>query len=89
MKNYELTELEKQVLKEALSDGFAYDGGNETFLTWGFGGKRERGAVASLVKKGVLNIFKEGGDVYVYCGEGLNIGDIEELAGLPRKWTKS
>lgn len=89
MKNYELTELEKQVLKEALSCGFAYDGGNETFLCWGFVGKRERGAVASLVKKGVLNIFTDSGDVYVYCGEGLNVGDIEELAGLPRTWTKS
>lgn len=66
-----LTELEKKVLREALSEGYIYDSTyDETakshFLCWGFEGKQERGAVASLVKKGILNIFNEDDDTYVY-----------------------
>lgn len=81
---YQLTELEQRVLREALSEGFAYDGGNENFLCWGFEGKRERGAVSSLIKKGILIVEKVDNDTMVFCGEGISLGDIEELAGKKR-----
>lgn len=69
--NINLTELEKAVLKDGLDSGFIYDGTYEPdaethFFCWGFTGKKERGAAASLVKKGVLTIWDEDGDTYVY-----------------------
>lgn len=69
--NINLTELEKAVLKDGLDSGFIYDGTYEPdaethFLCWGFTGKKERGAAASLVKKGLLTIWDEDGDTYVY-----------------------
>lgn len=71
MKNFELTTLEKEVLKGALNEGYIYDSTYEEdakshFLCWGFSGKQERGAAASLVKKGVIEVFEEDGDTYVY-----------------------
>ena len=71
MTNYNLTELEKEVLKNALHEGYIYDGTYDEeekyhFLCWGFSGKQERGAAASLVKKGILDIDHEDGDTYVY-----------------------
>lgn len=71
MKNFELTTLEKTVLKGALNEGYIYDSTYDEdakthFLCWGFSGKQERGAAASLVKKGVIEIFEEDGDTYVY-----------------------
>ena len=69
--NINLTELEKAVLKDGLDSGFIYDGTYEPdakthFFCWGFTGKKERGAAASLVKKGVLTIWDEDGDTYVF-----------------------
>lgn len=66
-----LTELEKEVLKSALYEGYIYDATydeNEKthFLCWGFEGSRERGAVASLVKKGIISIDEMDDDTYVY-----------------------
>ena len=51
-----LTDLEKQVIITMFDDGFAFDDLNENFMTWGVDGKRERGALASLVKKGVVTV---------------------------------
>lgn len=85
-----LTELEKEVLVDALDEGYAYDCGNKKFLCWGFSEsylrKGARGAVSSLVKKGVIDIFKDGGDTYVNCGKDYDIGDIEKMAGVPQRW---
>lgn len=66
-----LTTLEKATLKGALDEGYIYDGTYEEdsithFLCWGFTGKRERGAAASLVKKGIIDIDYDDGDTYVY-----------------------
>lgn len=62
-----LTELEKEVLRQGIDCGFIFDDPETTFLCWGFEGTRERGAVASLVKKGILTIEKNNdGDTYVF-----------------------
>ena len=71
MTNTNLTTLEKQVLRDALDEGYIYDGTYDAnakyhFLCWGFEGKQERGATASLVKKGILDISYDGCDTYVY-----------------------
>ena len=71
MTTVNLTTLEKEVLRDALSEGYIYDGTYEEdakahFLCWGFCGKKERGAAASLVKKGILDIDYCEGDTYVY-----------------------
>lgn len=71
MINTNLTTLEKATLKKALDDGYIYDGTYEAdstmhFLCWGFTGKQERGAAASLVKKGIIEIDYDGNDTYVY-----------------------
>lgn len=84
MKNITLTDLEKKVLRDCLSEGYAFDCGNETFLCYGISGKQERGAAASLVKKGVLSIFEEDDDVYVSCGSGYVISDIIEISEYKR-----
>ena len=86
--NIKFTELEKAVIYDGLLNGFIYDGTydpNEEshFLCWGFEGKRERGAAASLVKKGVLTIFEDGGDTYVYIN--ISREEAEEIAG----WNKN
>lgn len=65
-----LTELEKATLRQCFSYGFAFDDTDSNFLCWGVEGKKERGALTSLNKKGVVSVFVEDGDTYVYCGEG-------------------
>ena len=76
MKDVALTPLEKKVLRDILRDGYAYDDPDDAFLTWGISGKQERGAAASLVKKGVLVIWLD----QVCCGEGYTVADIERLS---------
>ena len=86
-----LTELEKATLKEMLSYGFAYDDYNKenpvpnAFLCWGFGGEEEdkkyRGCVHSLVKKGIVNVTKDGRDTMINLTNGLTVVDIEEAIG--------
>ena len=80
MKNVKLTELEKQVLRDALADGFAFDDIDDPFITWGIEGKRERGAVASLIKKGIIEVEECDGDVWVVCANGVTITDIVEIS---------
>lgn len=78
MKDVTLTPLEKGVLRDILSDGYAYDNPDDGFLTWGISGKQERGAAASLVKKGIL--FIQSSDGQVCCGKGYTVADIEQLS---------
>jgi predicted DNA binding protein len=71
MTNLNLTELEKATLKNALHEGYIYDGTYDEnakyhFLCWGFEGKQERGAAASLVKKGIIDVDYIDGETYVY-----------------------
>jgi hypothetical protein len=70
--NTKLTNLEKKVLVEAMEEGFLYDADLRTeecpFLTWGFAGcgRAERGAVSSLIKKGVIVVDGSGSDETAY-----------------------
>lgn len=71
MENIKLTELEKKVLKGALSEGYIYDATYDDndkthFLCWGFEGKEERGAASSLVKKEIISVDYVDDDTYVY-----------------------
>ena len=81
MNNIKLTELEKQVLRNALSEGFAFDDEDDPFITWGpIEGHRERGAVSSLIKKNIINVEECDGDVWVVCADGVTISDIIEMS---------
>lgn len=85
MKDFNLTELEKRVLRDALNDGYIYDctydpNAKSHFLTWGFVGKQERGAAASLVKKGVISVEQDRGDTLVYLL--ITREEAEELVGM-------
>jgi len=51
-----LTTLEKTIINNMFEEGFATDNPNDTFMSWGVAGKQERGALASLVKKGVMTV---------------------------------
>lgn len=85
MKNTNLTELEKRVLRDALAEGFAFDDIEDTFLTWGpIYGKQERGAVASLIKKGIIEACEDYGDIWFVCGEGVTITDIIKMSEYKR-----
>lgn len=84
MANYNLTDLEKRVLKEALHEGYIYDSTYDEndkyhFLCWGFTGKSERGAASSLEKKGIISVDKEDGDTYVYLT--ISREQAEKLSG--------
>lgn len=85
MKDFNLTTLEKAVLKSGLMDGYIYDGGaydpnrERNFLTWGFVGKQERGAASSLVQKGILYVDHYDGETYVYLC--IPLEQAEKLAG--------
>lgn len=64
---YQLTELEKRVLKGAIDEGYFWDDLDGNFICWGFEGKQERGAAASLVKKGLIEVVEDDGDVMVFA----------------------
>lgn len=49
-----LTDLEKNVIINMFEEGFATDNPDDRFMSWGVDGKQERGALASLVKKGIV-----------------------------------
>lgn len=60
-----LTDLEKSVLRSMFSDGFGFDDLHDSFVTWGpMEGKRERGAISSLEQKGVIEVAKDGKDIW-------------------------
>lgn len=80
-----LTDLERAVIRDCLSYGFAYDNDVDergSFVCWGIDGRRERGALVSLHKKGVLSVFrdKQDGDTYVYAGKDYSVRDLEGLS---------
>lgn len=79
--NITLTELEKATLKQGFSYGYAYDDWEDSFFCWGFVGKQERGAAASLVKKGIIEVFEDDGDTYVLVGEGYTKDDLADMCG--------
>lgn len=84
MKTINLTELEKSVLKGALMEGYIYDGTYEEdaeshFLCWGFEGKQQRGAAASLVVKGIISVYHEDDGTYVYLN--MPREEAEQLVG--------
>lgn len=49
-----LTDLEKIVINNMFVEGFATDDPDNRFMSYGVDGKQERGALASLVKKGIV-----------------------------------
>lgn len=63
-----LTELEEKVLMIMLNDGYYFDNygyDDSGFLTYGLDGKRERGALSSLVKKGIIEVDRFDGEEYI------------------------
>ena len=85
-----LTDIEKATLKEMLSYGFAYDDYSKTnpvpnaFLCWGTDrDKQFRGCVPSLVKKGIIKVFKDDGDTMINLTNDITVNDIEEAI----QWT--
>lgn len=83
----EFTELEKETIRQGLDMGFAYDMPNnklpKPFLCWGFDGKRERGAVSSLVKKGVLEVTPDEKEIVVYSN--YTIEELEQVVATLQK----
>ena len=63
---FNLTVFEKETLIDAIEDGFFFDDLDDSFITWGFTGKQERGAGSSMVQKGLISVTHEGGDTYVW-----------------------
>ena len=61
-----LTELEKTVIINMFNEGFATDNFDDNFMSWGVDGKQARGALASLVKKGVVTVEDWGTDKPVF-----------------------
>lgn len=67
MKTIVLTELEKKVLKEMIDEGYFYDDLDDRFICWGIDGKKERGAISSLIKKKIILIDNDDLDTYVWA----------------------
>lgn len=83
-----LTDLEKKVLVDAMSEGFLYDANlrveERPFLVWGFEGcgRKERGAVSSLVKKGVIIVEDKDEDGLTPVYLKINYTQLCALLGL-------
>lgn len=86
MTNEKFTDLEKSVMNDIISDGFFYDDIDDNFVGYAgnYLGKQERGALASLVKKGVIVTDREDGFTYVWLTKDytkqqiIKLFDIEE-----------
>lgn len=86
MTNEKFTDLEKSVMNDIISDGFFYDDLDDNFIGYAGNnlGKQERGALASLVKKGVIVTDREDGFTYVWLTKDytkqqiIKLFDIEE-----------
>lgn len=80
-----LTDLEKEVLIGIFYEGYALDDlDGSNFMTWsGETGKKERGALGSLCKKGVLEKtdFKGKDDDFIVVGEGFTKREIAAAVG--------
>lgn len=89
--NITLTELEQKVLRWCINEGFFYDyyraedldKQHSYFLAYEVEGRKERGALSSLVKKGILNVYHDeyDGDC-VYSNKNTTPRQILELAGI-------
>lgn len=75
-----LTELEKKVLREMLSYGYAFDQGNEKFLCYGVEGKKERGVIPSLIKKRIINVYTRYDETHIDVGDEYTIKDIVKIS---------
>jgi len=71
-----LTELEKIVIINMFAEGFATDNPDDRFMSWGVDGKKERGALASLVKKGVVTVEDWGADKPVFLTKDYTKRDV-------------
>lgn len=86
MTNEKFTDLEKSVMNDIISDGFFYDDLDDNFVGYAGNnlGKQERGALASLVKKGVIVTDREDEFTYVWLTKDytkqqiIKLFDIEE-----------
>ena len=86
MTNEKFTDLEKSVMNDIISDGFFYDDLDDNFVGYAGNnlGKQERGALASLVKKGVIVTDREDGFTYVWLTKNytkqqiIKLFDVEE-----------
>lgn len=81
MANEKFTDLEKSVMSDLISDGFFYDDLNDNFVGYAGNdlGKQERGALASLVKKGVVITDKEDEFTYVWLTKDYTKQQIMKL----------
>lgn len=68
-----LTDLEKTVITNMFNEGYAFDNLNDRFMSWGVDGKQERGALASLVKKGIVWVEP---DKSVYLDNGYTKNEL-------------
>lgn len=81
MANEKFTDLEKSVMSDIISDGFFYDNLDDNFVGYAGNdlGKQERGALASLVKKGVVVTDREDGFTYVWLTKDYTKQQIMKL----------
>lgn len=81
MANEKFTDLEKSVMSDIISDGFFYDDLNDNFVEYAGTdlGKQERGALTSLVKKGVVITDREDGFTYVWLTKDYTKRQIMKL----------
>lgn len=81
MTNEKFTDLEKSVMNDIISDGFFYDDLDDNFVGYAGDdlGKQERGALASLVKKGVVVTDREDGYTYVWLTKDYTKQQIMKL----------
>ena len=81
MTDKKFTDLEKSVMSDIISDGFFYDNLDDNFVGYAGNdlGKQERGALASLVKKGVVVTDREDGFTYVWLTKDYTKQQIMKL----------
>lgn len=85
-----LTELEKNVIIGMFEEGFATDNPEDNFMTYGpIYGKRERGAFASLIKKGVVQMDDWGEDQPIFLTNGFTKREVLAVTKeLGSEWIK-
>ena len=84
-----LTELEKTIIVNMFEEGFATDNPNDNFMSWGVDGKEERGALASLVKKGIVTVENWGSDKPVFLTKDYTKRDVLSVTKhLGSDWVK-
>ena len=76
-----LTDLEKNILWNMFEEGYALDDLEDNFMSWGVDGKRERGALSSLEKKGVVSVGVDGKDRPVYLDNGFTKTEVAAAIG--------